>query len=140
MSSLRTSQDGKAQSPRLEIIARLPAKPRRAPPIVFVHGAWHAAWCWEDHFLDYFANLGFACYAVNLRGRGASLGARDVRFCRIRHFVEDLREAVSLIGQAPILVGHSLGGFVVQKYLEQASAPLGVVLASLPPDGAARMP
>lgn len=140
MFNLRSRQDGqRIQSPRLEIVARLPAKPRMAPPILFVHGAWHGAWCWEDNFLDYFASLGFACYAVNLRGRGASRGARDVRFCRIRHFVEDVRDAVAEIGADPILVGHSLGGFVVQKYLEQASAPLGVLMASIPPDGAGRM-
>jgi pimeloyl-ACP methyl ester carboxylesterase len=124
---------------RLEIIARLPAKPRLAPPILFVHGAWHGAWCWDDHFLDYFADLGFASYALNLRGHGASRGTRDVRFCRIRHFVEDLSEAVDLIGSKPILVGHSMGGFVVQKYLEKTPAELGVLLASVPPDGASRM-
>ena len=124
---------------RLEILTRLPAKPRRAPPLVFVHGAWHGAWCWDDHFLDYFASRGFACYALNLRGHGASRGARDVRFCRVRHFVADLKEAVDSLGVQPILIGHSLGGFVVQKYLEQNPAQLGVLLASIPPRGASRM-
>jgi pimeloyl-ACP methyl ester carboxylesterase len=127
------------EEPRLEILTRLPAKPRRAPPLVFVHGAWHGAWCWEDHFLDYFASRGFACYALNLRGHGASRGARDVRFCRIRHFVADLKEAVDSLGVQPSLIGHSLGGFVVQKYLEQNPAQLGVLLASIPPRGASRM-
>jgi pimeloyl-ACP methyl ester carboxylesterase len=127
------------EEPRLEILTRLPPKPRRAPPLVFVHGAWHGAWCWEDHFLDYFASRGFACYALNLRGHGASRGARDVRFCRIRHFVADLKEAVDSLGVQPILIGHSLGGFVVQKYLEQNPAQLGVLLASIPPRGASRM-
>lgn len=126
-------------SSRLEVISRLPSKPRLAPPLVFVHGAWHGAWCWEDHFLDYFADLGFACYALNFRGHGASQGARDVRFCRVRHFVADLEEAIASIGAEPILVGHSLGGFVVQKYLEKNSARLGVLLASIPPRGGFRM-
>lgn len=131
--------DRSAQTGRLEILSRLPAKPRRAPPLLFVHGAWHGAWCWEDHFLDYFARLGYASYALNLRGHGNSLGARDVRFCRIRHFVDDVRDAVAAIGAKPILIGHSMGGFVVQKYLETATAELGLLLASVPPDGAKRM-
>jgi pimeloyl-ACP methyl ester carboxylesterase len=131
--------DAQMLSSRLEIISRLPAKPRLAPPLVFVHGAWHGAWCWEDHFLDYFADLGFACYALNLRGHGASKGTRDVRFCRVRHFVEDLEEAVASIGAEPVLIGHSLGGFVVQKYLEKHSARLGVLLGSIPPHGGLRM-
>jgi hypothetical protein len=138
ISNQRSHGDG-PQGSRLEIVARLPARPRRAPPILFVHGAWHGAWCWEDHFLGYFAARGFAGYALNLRGRGASRGARDVRFCRVRDFVEDVAEAVEQIGALPILVGHSLGGFVVQKYLERHEAELGVLMASVPPNGGLRM-
>ena len=123
----------------LEIVARLPAKPRRAPPLLFVHGAWHGAWCWEEHFLGYFASRGFASYALNLRGHGASRGARDARFCRIRDFVADVEAAVEQIGGEPILIGHSLGGFIVQKYLETHTAELGVLLASVPPGGGLRM-
>lgn len=126
-------------TPHLEIVARLPARPRLGPPLLFVHGAWHGAWCWEDHFLSYFANRGFACYALNLRGHGASEGGRDVRLCRIRDFVEDVGEAINQIDGKPILIGHSLGGFIVQKYLETHEAELGVLMASVPPNGGARM-
>ncbi|MUM32337.1 alpha/beta fold hydrolase, partial [Mycolicibacterium sp. CBMA 361] len=35
----------------------------------------------------------------------------------------------------PVVIGHSLGGFIVQKYLESHQAPAGVLLASLPPRG-----
>ncbi|MBC7517162.1 MAG: alpha/beta hydrolase [Alkalinema sp. FL-bin-369] len=42
-------------------------------PIFFVHGAWHAAWC-RENFLPYFANHGYAAYAVSLRGHGTSEG------------------------------------------------------------------
>ena len=33
------------------------------------------------------------------------------------------------------LIGHSMGGLVVQKYLERHAAPLGILLASVPPTG-----
>ncbi len=36
----------------------------------------------------------------------------------------------------PILVGHSMGGFVVQKFLETHLSPAAFLLASIPPDGA----
>jgi pimeloyl-ACP methyl ester carboxylesterase len=39
--------------------------------------------------------------------------------------------------QTPVIIGHSLGGFVVQKYLESHVAPAGVLVASTPPQGAA---
>ena len=31
----------------------------RAQPteLVFVHGAWHGAWCWIEHFTEFFADL-----------------------------------------------------------------------------------
>ena len=41
------------------------------------------------------------------------------------------------LSQVPVIIGHSLGGFVVQKYLEFHVAPAGVLVASTPPQGAA---
>ena len=35
----------------------------------------------------------------------------------------------------PVLIGHSMGGYVVQKYLESHSVPAGVLLASIPTSG-----
>ncbi|MFN8449918.1 MAG: hypothetical protein U0521_15360 [Anaerolineae bacterium] len=40
---------------RLEVVSHIPETPARQTPILFLHGAWHAAWCWEDYFLPYFA-------------------------------------------------------------------------------------
>jgi pimeloyl-ACP methyl ester carboxylesterase len=40
---------------------------------------------------------------------------------------------------SPILVGHSMGGFVVQKFLETHLSPAAFLLASIPPDGARSM-
>ncbi len=35
----------------------------------------------------------------------------------------------------PVLIGHSMGGFVVQKYLEKRLVPAAVLLSSVPPQG-----
>ena len=32
------------------------------------------AWCWAEHFLDFFADRGFDAYALSLRGHGRSGG------------------------------------------------------------------
>jgi non-heme chloroperoxidase len=53
----------------------------------------------------------------------------------IADYVSDLEQAVATVGGDPVLVGHSMGGFVVQKYLERASAPGAVLMASVPPQG-----
>lgn len=39
------------------------------PPLVFVHGSYHAAWCWAEHWLPFFSASGFDCYAVSLLGQ-----------------------------------------------------------------------
>jgi len=48
-------------------------------------------------------------------------------------------QVVNQIGRSPVLVGHSIGGMVVQKYLEQNEAPAAVLLAHVPPSGIAQI-
>ncbi|GKU97579.1 hypothetical protein SLEP1_g10712 [Rubroshorea leprosula] len=38
-------------------------------PLVFVHGSYHAAWCWAEHWLPFFSVSGFDCYAISLLGQ-----------------------------------------------------------------------
>ena len=109
--------------------------PSRSAPLLFVHGAYTAAWCWEDHFLPYFAALGYACYAVSLSGHGGSRKRGVLDSFSIDDYVNDVQEVVSGLPAAPVLVGHSMGGMVVQKYLERASVPAAVLLCSVPPQG-----
>ncbi|PRC62971.1 alpha/beta hydrolase, partial [Mycobacterium sp. ITM-2017-0098] len=35
----------------LEVIDKGSASAAHPAPLLFVHGAWHAAWCWDEHFL-----------------------------------------------------------------------------------------
>src|SRR5688500_7982609 len=126
---------------RLEIISRHPAARRgiagslHPTPLLFIHGMFHGAWCWDEHFLDFFAGHGFAAYAVNLRGHGNSEGGDKLRWTRIADFVDDVDVAVRQLGRPAVVIGHSLGGFVVQKYLEDHDAPAAVLLSSPPPTG-----
>jgi pimeloyl-ACP methyl ester carboxylesterase len=121
----------------LEIIEAKPRKSRKggARPVLFVHGAFAGAWCWAEHFLPYFAKQGFRACALSLSGHGGSPGRERLDWLSIGDYVNDLTQAVSAIGGDPVLVGHSMGGFVVQKYLERESAPGAVLLASVPPQG-----
>lgn len=121
-----------------EITSRYPAEPTDFPPILFVHGAWHGAWCWDVHFLDYFAEQGFEAYAVSLRGHGKSSGRKYLGCTSVSDYVEDVAEAIGKLPEPPILIGHSMGGLVVQKYLERHPAPAAVLLASVPPGGVLR--
>ena len=129
---------------RLEIISRQPAASNggavsgRPTPLLFIHGMFHGAWCWDAHFLEYFAAHGYPAYAVNLRGHGNSEGGDRLRRMRIADFVDDIDAAVHQLPAPAVVIGHSLGGFVVQKYLEDHDAPGGVLLSSPPPSGMLR--
>jgi pimeloyl-ACP methyl ester carboxylesterase len=123
---------------KLEMISRYPAGRRHHTPLLFIHGMFHGAWCWDVHFLGYFVQQGFVTHAVNLRGHGNSEGRKNLRWTKIAEFVEDVSNAVQQLSTAPILIGHSLGGFVIQKYLEDHNVPGAVLLSSPPPSGLLR--
>lgn len=129
----------------------VPGCGRENCPLVFVHGSFHAAWCWAEHWLPFFSRAGHDCYAVSLLGQGESdvpegkvAGTLQTHTSDIAHFI---REEVKV---PPVLVGHSFGGLMVQSYISSigaASAPSnsgddpplmlsGAVLAcSVPPSG-----
>jgi len=123
-------------SPELEIFRRNPSdKPKCKTPVVFVHGAFTGAWCWNEHFLTWFADQGFETISFSLRGHGGS-GGRELRsLASIDDYVEDLETVVDTLGQKPILIGHSMGGYIIQKYLEKHKATAAVLMASVPPEG-----
>ncbi len=122
----------------LEIIDKGQVTDEHRVPLLFVHGGCHAAWCWDEHFLDYFAAQGFRAVALSLRGHGGSTSEKPLRRCSVADYVADVRTVAEGLPEEPIVMGHSLGGFVVQRYLEDHRAPAGVLLASLPPQGVLR--
>lgn len=105
---------------------------RNAPSgVLLVHGAAHGPWCW-DAFADRLADHGHDVRAVQLRGHDQRTGRL---WYRLRHYVEDVRRAAAEFAQPPTLVGHSMGGLLVQKYLEGNPAAGAVLMASLPTGG-----
>jgi len=123
----------------LELLHLPPHRPSTRAPLLFVHGAWHGAWCWETYFMPYFSGRGFDCYAVSLRGHGGSPGRERIRTYTIAEYVSDVAEASAQIaeqtGRRPVIIGHSMGGFITQKALETVAAPAGVLLAPIPSHG-----
>jgi pimeloyl-ACP methyl ester carboxylesterase len=120
---------------KLELISKYPIASSHPTPLLFIHGTLHTAACWDVHFLDYFAQHGYAAHAVNLRGHGNSEGREKLRWTRIADFVEDVSHVVRQLPAPPILIGHSMGGFIIQKYLEDHDAPAAVLLSSPSPAG-----
>lgn len=94
------------------------------PPIVFCHGGMGGAWVWTE-YMAYLAARGVRCYAVSLRGHGASWYPSYLRmvFGTTRSgLASDLVAAVQFVeareGQV-LLVGHSSGGGLAQDVLSK---------------------
>jgi pimeloyl-ACP methyl ester carboxylesterase len=116
---------------RLELL-ELGADHGARPPIVLVHGAGLGAWCWEPNWMPFLAERGWHVYALSLRGHGASDG--DHRKLRVRHYLDDVRLALRHVG-SPAVVGHSLGGYVIQQLVHETDLPAAVLIASVPAAG-----
>ena len=116
---------------QLEVITHEPDSAPRATPLLFVHGMWHAAWCWAVHFMPYFAQHGYVSHALSLRGHGASEGRERLRTTSLAEYMADVAQVASQFEQPPVLIGHSMGGMIVQKYLESHQAPAAVLMGSI---------
>jgi pimeloyl-ACP methyl ester carboxylesterase len=107
--------------------------------VLFVHGAYCGAWIWAETFLPYFCAQGWNSHAVSLRGHGGSEGT--LAWATFTDYVDDVAAAVAHLGEPVVLVGHSMGGLVVQHYLARPGKAEGVqavvLLSSVPPSGLA---
>ena len=89
--------------PEVELISRLPEGGERKPHLLFVHGAFHGAWCWAEHYLPWFAVQGWPSHALSLRGHGGSGGADGIRDYTLDDYCEDVTGAMARIG-APVVL------------------------------------
>jgi pimeloyl-ACP methyl ester carboxylesterase len=122
---------------KLELITRTPKTRTHQTPLLLQHGAWHAAWCWEG-WMDYFADKGYEVHALNSPAHGSSDAIRaHINLHTLGDYVRALGQVVDSISPRPVLIGHSMGGAILQKYLENHSLPGAVLLASIPAGGIA---
>ena len=112
--------------------AALPEAPSR-PPLLLVHGISGGAWYWE-HYLRFFAERGWPTYALELRGRAGSRPVPALGRVSLVDYVEDVRDMAAALGR-PAVIGHSMGGLLVQKAAEMDAFAAAVLLCSMPPKG-----
>ena len=86
-----------------------------APCVVAVHGITSNAWVWDPlaHHLAGTADL----VAIDLRGRGRSFDAPEPY--GIERHADDVASIVEQLGGPVVLIGHSMGAFVVEMVAER---------------------
>jgi pimeloyl-ACP methyl ester carboxylesterase len=127
--ALIASSEGRPSDATARLIAVDGRGPVRQRPLLFVHGIYHGAWCFLEHFVPYFAARGHACYALTLRGHD---GRGRIRHSRA-DYLADMRLALESIRPAPLLVGHSLGGMLAQELVAEGTVEDAVLLATPTP-------
>lgn len=86
------------------------------PPLLFVHGAFTGSWMWSK-YIPHFVNQGFSCYVMNLRSHYKSR-SMDMTKITFEDYMHDVEEMILECGQAPIVIGFSMGGMLCQKIAE----------------------
>ena len=109
--------------------------------VILIHGEFLSSDCWQG-WQQRFEMAGYRCQAPawpyhdrpadELRRapdpRLASLGLGDL--------VEHYARFIAALPAAPIIIGHSIGGLVMQMLLDHGLGVAGVGLSALPPRGA----
>jgi len=93
--------------------------------LIFIHGMLSNADVWHP-VIDYFNERGFSCKAVNLRE------GLDLRKVHIRDYVDKVK---AMVTEDDVLIGHSMGGLIVQKVAEEVTIKGGVAICSAAPKG-----
>ncbi|MCX7792051.1 MAG: lysophospholipase [Chloroflexaceae bacterium] len=106
----------------LEHLTTYPVQRRYRSPLLLVHGAWHGAWCWEAAQGD-LAARGFEVHAISVRGHGGSPAPPGHWRSTILDYVREVRGAIAAVGERPIVVGHSAGGYVLQLLITGVVGP-----------------
>ena len=113
----------------------------KSKTIVFIHGMYMTPLCWE-HWLDAFQAKGYRCIAPAWPGRDRSVeelrkSHPDPQLGRLtlRRVIEHYASLIPMLEEKPILIGHSMGGLIVQLLLQRYEAIAGVAIDSAPPQG-----
>lgn len=110
------------------------------PPIVFVHGLFQNGKSWEQ-WQQYFKERGYTVYAPSYpyhEGEPAVLRKHPPEELPQLDFMMAYRrmaDYVDALPEKPIVVGHSMGGLIMQKLMEEGKIRKGVALAPANPRG-----
>lgn len=123
------------RSVHLEVLSAAPTADTGRPPLLFVPGLGHGAWCYAEHWLDAAAARGFEAHAISLRGHGGSGGHTSLGRTTARGYVHDILQAVTELPAPPVIISHSLGALPVRQVLARYPARAGVLVAPFPAGG-----
>ncbi|QHS56175.1 alpha/beta hydrolase [Mucilaginibacter sp. 14171R-50] len=107
--------------------------------IIFIHGMFQNPKSWNN-WVTYFTNKGYNCLAPawpKHEGEPEDLrnyppeGLGDLR---LNNIVENIEALIRVQDEPPILIGHSVGGLIVQLMVAKGLADMGVAISAVAPN------
>lgn len=113
-------------------------------PVVFIHGLWMHSSSWKP-WMDLFNQQGYECANPDWPGDGATVQeSRNNKKAIANHSIKEVADGyaklISTMSSAPILIGHSFGGLMVQILLGRGIAAAGVAIDPAPIKGVWQLP
>jgi alpha-beta hydrolase superfamily lysophospholipase len=109
--------------------------------VLFMHGLFMTHRCW-DGWVNRFQTAGYTTQAVAYPGRDKSVEElrrahpdANVGKLTFDSVLAHYTKAIQAMSDQPVLVGHSLGGLLVQVLLNRGLGAVGVAIHSGPPQG-----
>jgi pimeloyl-ACP methyl ester carboxylesterase len=98
-------------------------------PLLLVHGGLHGWWAWQA-WMGLLAAAGWRCFAMSLRNHTDSHRVPDATYfnLKVADYVADVEAVLDWLGEGAVLIGHSMGGIVVQKTAEKLPTDRGFML------------
>jgi len=107
--------------------------------IVFIHGMFQNSKSWEK-WITYFSEKGYNCIAPSWplhEGVPADLRDNppaDLGDLELQTIINEMERLVNSLPEKPILIGHSVGGLIVQILVQKGMAEIGVPISSVAPN------
>ena len=114
--------------------------PSPSGPVVFIHGMYMNAESWQP-WVERASLRGLTCHAPSWPfhdGAPADLRAHidpGLGQLRFRDVTDHYKSFIDSLSDRPTLIGHSIGGLVVQKLINDGYGRAGVSISSAPPRG-----
>jgi alpha-beta hydrolase superfamily lysophospholipase len=112
--------------------------------IVLIHGLWMTALSWERWIRRYRAR-GYRVLAPDWPGMSVAIaelhrGPRELASLGVIEIADHYDHLIRQLGRAPVIIGHSVGGLVVQLLLDRGLGAAGVSIDGAPAKGITSLP
>jgi alpha-beta hydrolase superfamily lysophospholipase len=109
--------------------------------IVLIHGMFMNPLCWEK-WIPYYQAKGYKVFAPAWPGRDKSVEELrrahpdpELPKLKLNNVVDHIANFIQGLNEKPAIIGHSMGGLVVQLLLQRDLAVAGVAIDPAPPAG-----